>query len=347
MATTRKKQAQPASGYQQFLSDLKGHNYSNLNIFFGEEKYLLYWCRNNLKKQLVEGLAADFNYHRFDADTFTIATFQDAVEAPPMMSDKTLVELCDINLFDPTYDKNQLSDIFADIPDYCCILVLFDTIEWKPDKRQKKLWSAISDHGTIYEFTEQSEPDLIKWIQKRCRLDNIEITKEAASHLIQRAGSSMQNLASETEKLISYTQTGCITETDIDDAVIPILSSAIYMITDALSRGDFNRAIVTLQNVLAQDIEPVRISASISSQMRQLYVAKLLAENGKGSYDLAKLYGIYERRANNVYSQARAFKRAQLQQAVRLCTDTDMQLKSFNGDDEAILKDLMIALAEL
>ena len=348
MATQKSKMKRSIDqdGYQQFKATLKSGKFGPLYIFYGAEKYLLYSSRNLLKKKLISGPALDFNYHKFNTDNFDLNLFRDAVESPPILGDHTFVELHDFSPFSAGVDKSLLAEILSDIPEYCTVLFMFDTAEWKPDKRSKQLWAAISQNAQQFEFSEQSEKVLVDWLQNLFSKANFSISRSTCLYLIQQAGNSMQNLASEAEKLKSYCINGEITNDDIDAVVIPVLSTAIYMITDSISCHNYDATMLILQNLLSQDIEAIRISASIGGQIRQLLTAKILMEHGKSSYDLARIYNLYEKRASKIYDQARSFKKNYLKYAVRLCGEADLSLKNFSGNDHAILEELIIKLSK-
>lgn len=81
--------------------------------FYGEESYLLENYRKQMKKKLVFGPAEDFNYHRFNEENWNIEAVSEAVEAIPMMSEYSLVELVDIDLFSKGEpERTQLMEMF-------------------------------------------------------------------------------------------------------------------------------------------------------------------------------------------------------------------------------------------
>lgn len=346
MAKTKK--ADTPDGYQLFKKDLKSGTFSRMYVFYGEESYLIESCRKTLKKKLVDSLTEDFNYHRFTQENFSIEAFQEAVEALPMMSETTMVELTDISFFTfPEADRNAMAEIFSDIPDYCTLLFVYDAVEWKPDKRMKKLYSAMDAVCCQVSLNKQSERELIPWIRRQLSGEKKVMSDALCRYLILQTGGSMTVMAGELNKLIHYTDQTEITRDDIDQVVIPVLEAAIFDITRDIGNKDFDSALVKLRDLLRQDTEPIVINAVIGRQMRQMYTAKVLSEIGKDAYELTQLYGIRDFAAREVYQQARGYRKPQLKEGCRLCAQADYAMKTSAADSEALLETLILRLGQM
>ena len=158
---------QPSGGNLQELKlHLKNKDLGRLYIFHGEETFLLHHYLGQMRKQLLDPLTESFNYHRFNQENFDLRAFADAVENLPMMAERTLVQVEDIDLFKlPEDSRSKIIDILSDIPEYCTLVFVYETVEFKPDKRLKKLWEAVSQ-AEIVEFAKQSQRDLISWMTR-------------------------------------------------------------------------------------------------------------------------------------------------------------------------------------
>lgn len=342
------KKKDTLDGYQLFKNDLKTGDFSPMYVFYGEESYLIESCRKTLKKKLIDPLTEDFNYHRFTKENFSIEALSEAVEAIPMMSDRTMVELTDIGFFTlPEADRNALTEIFSDIPEYCTLLFVYDAVEWKPDKRMKKLYGAMDAVCRQVPLNKQSERELIPWIRRQLASAQKVMSDDLCRYLILQTGGSMTTMAGELNKLIHYTDQTEITRNDIDQVVIPVLEAAIFDITRDIGKKDFDSALLKLHDLLRQDTEPIVINAVIGRQMRQMYTAKILSEHGKDAYELTQLYGIRDFAAREVYAQARGYKKPQLKEACRLCAQADYDMKTSGGSSEALLETLLLRLGQM
>ena len=85
--------------------------------------------------------------------------------------------------------RERLIAFLEDIPPYCCVVFLYDTVEYKPNRTMKKLYKAISDHVQVVEFRQAENSDLIAWITRRFRALGKEIDRQTAEHLIFTCGS--------------------------------------------------------------------------------------------------------------------------------------------------------------
>ena len=77
------------------------------------------------------------------------------------MAERTFVEVDEIDPFKlAEAEREKMAEVFSDIPDYCTVVFTYETVDWKPDRRQKKLWDAVNKFGSVVEFAKQSQRDL-------------------------------------------------------------------------------------------------------------------------------------------------------------------------------------------
>ncbi|MBQ3214980.1 MAG: DNA polymerase III subunit delta, partial [Oscillospiraceae bacterium] len=135
------KQKSDSAGFDRLKASIRGKNVDNLYVFHGEERFLMQHYLASLKKLLLDDLTQTFNFHRLNNENFNLQTFADAVENLPMMAEHTLVQVDDIDFFKlPEGEREKISQILSDIPEYCTVVLNYVTVAWKPDKRLKKLW---------------------------------------------------------------------------------------------------------------------------------------------------------------------------------------------------------------
>lgn len=341
-----KKKATTSEGYQQLKADIKSGSFHRMYIFYGEEHYLLEHYQRQLKKKLTDGPAEDFNYHRFTEETWDIGALSEAAEAIPMMSPSSLIEIIDIDPFSrPESERQALTELMSGLPDYCTVVWIFDAVPWKPDKRMKKLWSAISAAVQV-EFVKQPESQLIPWIRRHLATGQKTISDNVCRYLILQTGGSMATLYAELQKLMAYSDQPEITKSDVDSVVIPVVEAVIFDITKDIGAQNFDGALGKLRDLLRQETEPIAINAIIGRQLRQLYGAKVLMEHRKGPYDLMRLYGTWESAAKELYNQAGHFSKRTLRQGMGLSAETDYAMKTSGGGQAQLLEMMILRLAE-
>nr|WP_297036960.1 signal recognition particle protein [uncultured Enorma sp.] len=114
------------------------------------------------------------------------------------MAERTLVRVDDVDLFkQPEGAREQYAAILSDIPDYCCVLFVYDTVEFKINGTMKKLAAAVKEHAQILSFGKQSERDLCSWITRHFRAHGKSVTDELCQYLIFRTDGLMTTLGGE------------------------------------------------------------------------------------------------------------------------------------------------------
>ena len=143
----------PNKGYQKLKSDLSAGNIGQVYIFYGEESYLREYYLGEIKKKLVPAGFEEFNYHRLSGKTLTMQELNEAVEAMPMMAERTLIVVTDCDLFKlPEEQRTALIALLNDFPPYCCLVFVYDLIEYKPSKTYKKLYEALDKNAQSVKF---------------------------------------------------------------------------------------------------------------------------------------------------------------------------------------------------
>jgi DNA polymerase-3 subunit delta len=318
---------------------------ANLYIFHGEEVFLLHHYLEQLKKKVLDELTESFNLHRFTAETFDLRDFADAVENLPMMAERTLVQVDDIDIFKLNEDnRNKLVEVLSDIPDYCTVVFTYETVGWKPDKRLKKLWDAVSK-GQIVEFVKQNQRDLITWIQRHFAAQKKQIAPELCAYLVDITDGTMTSLAGEIKKIAAFSGSDTICKADIDAVTEPVLDAVVFRMTDQLGAGDYGAALQTLQKLLKMQQEPIVILGAIGGHFRRLSTARTLLDHGKNYSELQKLYGLADYPAKKAMDAAHRFSQTFCARAAELILETDYKMKTSFDDQDRLLEMLILQLA--
>lgn len=318
----------------------------NFYIFHGEEGFLLQHYLLQLQKVILDELTESFNFHRFNNENFDLRDFADAVENLPMMAERTLVQVDDIDLFKlPEDSRNKLVDILSDIPDYCTVIFVYETVEFKPDKRLKKLWEVVSRAQTV-EFMKQSQRDLVSWITRHFAARGKYISQDLCLYLLELTDGTMTSLKSEIEKIASFSGAESICRADIDAVTEPVLDAVVFRMTDEIGAKEYGKAMDTLQKLLKMQQEPIVILGAVGSYLRRVGTARTLYDNGIGAGELMKLCGISDYAARKTMSAARQFSPNFFKAAMELVLETDRKLKTSYDDPHRLLELLVLQLAQ-
>lgn len=343
------RQAAPGAddGLQRLKADLKSGEFQNLYIFCGEEAYLREHYLRLLSGKLTGGPAGAFNEHRFSAENLTPEAFSEAVEAMPMMAERTFIRVDDVDLFKlPEQQRTQYAALLGDLPDYCCVVFTYDTVEFKLNGTMKKLAEVLRKRACIVEFKRQSERELAAWIARHFRAAGKDITDELCRYLIFITDGMMTTLGPEIQKVANYCTTPAVARSDIDAVVTPALKARTFDISNALAGGDYERALRDLRELFAMQEDCNLILGAIGSQMRRLHYAKLITAGGKGQETLMELTGLKSYPAGLTMTAARKTTERFCARAVELCLQTDRRMKTSFDDPERLLELLVAELAQ-
>lgn len=326
---------------------IRDKNIGRLYVFYGEEVFLLHYYFEQLRKLLVDPLTESFNFHKFTAETFDILAFADAVENLPMMSESTMVWVDDVDIFKLNEsDREKLADVLSDIPDYCTVVFTYETVQWKADKRMKKLWDAIENSGLVVEFSKQSQRDLIAWVTRHFAAEHKQISQELCAYLIDITGGTMTALAGEISKIAAFSGADTIVKADIDAVTEPVLDAAVFQMTNMISDGKYGSALEKLHQLLKLQEDPLLILGAIGGHFRRMATARTLLDNGRNASELMRLYGIGDYAARKTMSAAAKFPASFYKKTAELFLETDHQMKSSYDTQERLLEVLILRIAQ-
>lgn len=339
----------PDKGYQKLKSDLAAGDLGQVYIFHGEESYLREYYLGAVKNALVPAGFESFNYHKLDGKSLTMAQLTETAEAMPMMAERTMIVVTDCDLFKLNEGAREtLIALLEDFPEYCCLVFVYDALDYKPDKKFKKLCAALEKHAQAVKFDIQDKNDLVNWIRRRFRALGKDIDAGTAEHLIFTCGSLMTGLVPEIEKIGAYAKGKSVTVEDINAVGDPVLDAVAFQLTSAVTRGDYDKASDILAQLLKQQEEPFMILAVVSKELRRLYTARIALDEGRDKLWLMEQWGMRsDYPARLLLDAAKRTTRAWCANAVKLCQRLDRRMKSEKGvDDEGEIKLLLMELAQ-
>ena len=334
--------AKKAAGVgREWLYDLMEKPVGRLYLLYGEETFRRDAAEGILVKRLVDPQLAAFNLQRFDGKTLTEQALTAALDRPPMMAERTLILVRDLDV----YKAKWLEPILTDLPDYACLVFIYDTVECKPDTRTK-IHAAFKKYGEIAEFTQAPVNELTAWIRSRAKGLRVRLEPDAVQALMTRCGTLMQGLAGEIDKLCFYVgEGGTAAVRDVETVTSAVPEAQVFKLCDALAQRDVRTALRLLGDLEAAREEAIPTLSMIGRQMRNLYTARLVQRAGGSRGEIAELCRFrYDFQTDNLVRAARSLSAAGLREALRLCAEADAALKSSRGEPYDLLTDLVLAL---
>jgi len=332
-----------SDGYKRLTEAIATGQFGCFYIFHGDERYLLERSLGEIRKRLCPDGLDSFNYKRFDSSNISANDLEEAIDTLPAFAERTLVEIHDFDIF-KSDQKLEICKMLSDLPDYICIVIIYDTVPYKPDGRVK-LDKEILKYAEVIEFAVQEQVSLVKWIKRHFKDAQKLISTTDAEYLVLITGGYMSSLHSEIEKVSAYSRGETVTRADIDTVVTPILDTVAYKLTDAIMRREHAYAMRILGELFQMREAPHKIVYNISIKMRQLLAARVCIENNLGKTALIDMCGIrHEFQARALMDTARKTRLANCRKAVLLCAQTALELNSA-PEPEARLTELIAKLA--
>ena len=332
------------SGFDKLKKDLSAGQPGQLYIFHGEETYLRDHYLDKLRDTVLTGGLGEFNRHDLSARDMSPHALEEAVDCLPMMAERTFVLVTDFDLFKSgEKDREEYARILSNLPDYCCLVFLYDLMDYKPDARTK-LAQTVKKSGTAVNFVRQGQRELTDWVRRHFKALGKEIDPRLCGELIFLCGDLMHNLQQEIGKIGAYAKGPAITRADIEAVATPQLDAVVFRIADAIGEKDYDRAAKILGELYQMQKSPYEILSALSKQLRQLYSARLALDGGRNAAWVAQLWGMRVP-ADRLMVSARRFSLPWCRRAVTRCAQTDLDMKSTGQDPKELLTTLLLELA--
>ena len=332
------------SGFDKLKKDLSASQPGQLYIFHGEETYLRDHYLDKLRDTVLTGGLGEFNRHDLSARDMSPHALEEAVDCLPMMAERTFVLVTDFDLFKSgEKDREEYARILSNLPDYCCLVFLYDLMDYKPDARTK-LAQTMKKSGTAVNFVRQGQRELTDWVRRHFKALGKEIDPRLCGELIFLCGDLMHNLQQEIGKIGAYAKGPAITRADIEAVATPQLDAVVFRIADAIGEKDYDRAAKILGELYQMQKSPYEILSALSKQLRQLYSARLALDGGRNAAWVAQLWGM-RFPADRLMVSARRFSLPWCRRAVTRCAQTDLDMKSTGQDPKELLTTLLLELA--
>lgn len=325
--------------YSAQIKLLRSEGPERLYLLCGEEDYLREAYLDQLKNMCLDGGEREFNYKRLNGDGLETGKLSQAIDSVPFFSDHTLVEVrgYDINRCRDA-ELERLKDILSDIPEYCTVVFVLSS-NYEMDGRLSSV-KTFKKLGKCIEFTAQGQAALANWIGKRFAAQGKTIDRQDAEYLMFVAGTLMNHLIPEIDKLAAGVRGERITRGDIDALVQRLPEADAFEMTDMLGMGKFDEAARLLGGLLAKREEPIKILALIGMQMRRVFAVKIAMSESLGRSELMELAGVkFDFIVQKLQQSARQYSMQQLRDILRLCAEYDYKMKSSGQDSTELLKE--------
>ena len=311
--------------YTDFKNGIENGQEFSVYLFEGEDAFFRERGLSLVKKAFITEL--QLNCATFNGEKLDEKEVISSLSAYPFLSAKRLTV---IREYYPKKDGIKVIKPFLENPTPDNVLCI---VNEKPSDVLKKFSSVcVVD-------CKKADANLIgRYVKGKCAQAGVNIDLETAKVIADYCLCDMTRVESETEKLIAYTfNKKQITKDDVDALVSQDSEHKIYQMTDYIGKKDFDKAISVIYEMLAKGETMQRLLISVYNYFRRLLH---VAISDKTDAQIAEILGVKEYAVKAIRSQAKAFKKKALKQAVDMLADTDFLIKSGRVDaDDRIWRD--------
>lgn len=334
--------------WKDFYAQIKANTLESVYLFSGPEEYIKREALDALSQSLLPVGLEQLNYAMLEG--VSAAEITDAADTLPFMCDRRLVVVRDWAPLLPGKSKNEENEAarmlkWLETPPESCTLVFF--MRSNPDAR-KRLPSALKKRGAEVRFDSLSDPEILRWANKRLKPLGKSIAQEAVSHLAFTAGRDLNRLSAEFEKLAAYTETRSeIAIEDIEEIVSPSPEFTVFELLDFLFAGDIARAQRSLSTLLMNGQTYIGILSMLIRQLRMLTHIAFALSSGTGTSAVEKQLKLHPYAAKRAAQQARGLNPTRLEALYAECIDADFAIKSGKLRDREALQMQMMKIVEI
>lgn len=323
--------------YKKIDKDVRGGNIKNLLLLFGREEFLIHWAVDMLVKRYVNEACRDLDFSRIDGASATFEKIRNDCETLPFLSERRVVLVSDFKLmeegkmkgFDEAEEK-QLINYLKLIPEYCLLIITSGAAD-----RRKKIFKAIAEAGSVYEFGELDEKSLKAYIEKRFREAGKTARPSVVAGLIDASGYydkdtdyTLYNLENDIKKAVAYSEGTEIGMEAVEQTVSGNTDTDVFNMIDSLGRGRKDEAYRILHNLLASGEQVYRLLALLCSHFEIILSVKEMKEEGKSFSEMRDILGIHEFRIKKAAAFAERHSLARLRRILQGSYEIDKSIKT-------------------
>lgn len=314
-------------------------------VVYGKDEYRSRERMHTLRDAFASKFdAAGHNTVQLDGETLTSEILQRHLRMQGFFASKRCISidrLCSAGRPDvQTLLAESVESVSAD-PDI--IVMLWESLaSAKKTSKQpaaaKRLWSALTAHAKLEEYTPLEGTALRTWILQYAKKKQGSIAPAAADKLAAMAGPDLWSIATELEKLIHYRQGEAVRVADVEMMVSAPANEDVFRLTDAIGQRNRAGALKVLEEQLGAGAEPLAVLGMIAWHVKNLLAARSVMDSGvTNSQQIASTLHIHPFVAQKAQQQAARFTMPDLQWMFSEILNIDRSIKNSRADARAAL----------
>jgi DNA polymerase-3 subunit delta len=326
-----------------FLKSADETEIGPIAVLHGTDRFLMQSSLNAVARRVLgDEEDQSLGLTKFDGKSVELKTVCDELLTVSMWGDARLVAIDDADTF-VTQNRAALERFLEHPPKKSVLALLVKS--WPKNTRLAKLTAKI---GLDLECTELQGAALVKWLVDLCRdKHGKQLGRDAASLIVELAGSELGLLNQEVEKLVAYVGDRAKIEfDDVERLVGGWRAETTWVLVNAVRDGDLPTALVNLDKLLASGEAPQRILGGINFVFRKLAVATELARQGLPLNAALTKAGCFPRDVQGSATYLRRLGRAKAERLFTTLLEADGDMKGASRLSERVqLERLLVTLS--
>jgi DNA polymerase-3 subunit delta len=324
---------------EELEDDLQKSGLRSVYAVMGPEQYQCRQALSLLKSKAVPTDAELFDYSEFAGGEASIDDIMESANTFPMLSKRRVVLVRNTEKFKEA-EQEALLDSLKNLSPKAMIIFHAEELD-----HRRKFYRAMRERSCVAEFPKLKGTALERWAEAFVLKHGYRASPSGIKKILDLAGTDLQSLASELEKLLLYAGADKdISNKVIEDLVRSSRQHGIFELIGAVGRRDRIGALRSLTSLLETGEHPLVIVTMMARHCRQMLIARELMLQGKRGADIARAAQIPAFILEQFQRQARTADFAALKEMYIRLADIDRKLKSSSGDGRMLLERLICAL---
>jgi len=326
----------------ELLQRIRKGQYDPIYLFVGEEEFLKEESIRLLSDTLVDPQTKEFNFDLLYGGETEGSAIVDIATAYPMMTDRRVVILRDIHKCSVKDRKALLAYAANPAPSTCLICA-----GPKVDLR-KSFYKELSKAALTVVFWPLFENQIPAWIRKHTQNKGKDISTDAMITLQNLVGSSLQELANEIDKLVTYCgDQARIEKTDVIKVVGGTKVNSVFDLVDVVAGKKTDLSLQILHSLFESGESEVGMVWMLTRHFVILAKVHQLQTDGYRGDKIAGRMKLRPKMMTQYLQQARQLSQRQLKTAFQLLLEADANLKSSYQAPRLIMELLVMKLCQL
>ena len=327
---------------RQIVQDARNGVFSPVYLLMGDEPFYVDMVCDAVLDHCLDESEKDFNLtvcYGADVDADAVIT---AARRYPMFAERQLVVVKEAQMMKSLEDLA----IYCQNPLESTVLVI--AMHGSSADKRKSLYKTVSKMGTVVDSATLRDYEMPKWISMFYRTKGLNIAPDAAALLAEHAGTDLNKIAIETEKMLKNLPEGVteVSASDIEKNVGISRQFSIFELTKELSLKNSAKAlrIAAYLGSSAKFAMPMAVSALYTHFYRILkYNALLMKTQRPTNEQKSKVLGVNPYFFSEYDTAVRNYPLTKCMSVISLLKDYDYKGKG--GDvGEATPAELMVEL---